>query len=300
MISIPTTFILGAGSSMQYGFPSGAGLTRSVIDALEAPESDSCNTLKKLGYPPSEIAAFREALRFSGRASVDAFLEHRTDLMSIGKAAMACVLIPLENIGALFDADQSWYQYLYERMNCALDSFTDNAVSFITFNYDRSLEAYLHTALVHGYGVSADEAGKAVAGIRVIHVQGQLGSMPWEESSSGTRPYEPTLAPESVATAREAMRVIHEDPGDDPLLAEAAVAINAAERVLFLGFGYHRMNVERLGLDIDRKRAYLGGTAFELKDREKQAIKEELFKGRIDLGHFDWRVLQFLRERVAL
>lgn len=300
MIKIPTTLILGAGASMQYGFPSGYKLTREVIEHLGRDSNTrDVETLQALGYSLDAVREFRNALLFSDKPSVDAFLEHRDTYLDIGKAAIACRLIPCEDKTRLFNVENSWYQHLSKALNCKQTEFADNTLSVVTFNYDRSLECYLHECLKHTYGLSEEGAAELLAHIPVVHVHGSLGRLPWESGDAKVRPYSAELTPASVAVARDSIRVIHEGGYDDPALRKARDVINAAEVVVFLGFGYHEPNVERLQIDFSRDRVYWG-TACGLREAECNSIQRRLFGKRLHMGHRSWEILQFLREKVEL
>ena len=146
------------------------------------------------------VAKFCDALLLSGTESVDAFLEHRSDYLGVGKAAIAWALIPYERLRYLFESwtrpsrDQAdWYQYLFSRMSSdtPFEKFGENKLSIVTFNYDRSLEMYLVTALENSYDKRRDEAVNVLAQIPVIHVHGQLGALPWQDRLA--RQYEGSL-----------------------------------------------------------------------------------------------------------
>lgn len=291
--------VLGAGASMQYQFPSGSALKARVVHFLDQPQSLESQILVALEHSPEDIAKFHSALFYSGKPSVDAFLEHRTEFTAIGKAAMACALLPQENRHSLFAVANSWYEYLHGRMNCPLEEFGGNAIAFITFNYDRSLECYLHTCLVNTYGLSDDQAALALSEIPIIHVHGQLGRLPWQVGPDDARAYNQEMTPESVAIASKSIRVIHEDAEGDPILEEATKVINSAERLVFLGFGYLEQNITRLRLDLDRRLSFLGGTAVGLKAQEQARVRRG-FRDRIVLGHEYLEVLDYLREKVSL
>jgi len=110
--------------------------------------------LQAAGFRSGDIEDFRNSLERSGRSSVDAFLEHRTEFLEVGKAAIAALLLPCEKEESLFDLnrDSRWYEYLFQKLNAGFEDFANNRIAFITFNYDRSLEFYLFTALKHAYG----------------------------------------------------------------------------------------------------------------------------------------------------
>src|SRR6266536_2084560 len=113
MITIPTVLILGAGASCPYGFPTAKKLKRLICDAFSSPETRASVVLSGLcGYRPHKFFEFREAFRKSGVSSVDAFLEHRTDFLEVGKLAIAYCLIPFEDEARLYvpsAPENDWY-----------------------------------------------------------------------------------------------------------------------------------------------------------------------------------------------
>src|SRR5689334_13629230 len=102
MISKKYVFILGAGASMPFGFPSG----RQLIDGVNTTLSYSTRTgninnafvnlLIKRNHSLAEIDKFRNELQRSQINSVDAFIEHRPEFMELGKAVIGHVLLKAE------------------------------------------------------------------------------------------------------------------------------------------------------------------------------------------------------------
>ncbi len=74
------------------------------------------------------------------------------------------------------------------------------------------------------------------------------------------------------------------DPEKDPDFAKARVALKKAKNVVFLGFGYHRENIERLKLDEyrDPKMTWYYGTAVGLSSQKRKDI-QALFSGRFGI-----------------
>ncbi|MBL7961455.1 hypothetical protein JNL27_14570, partial [bacterium] len=106
MILENTVLILGAGASMPYDYPSGAVLKQGICRDLTTHTNNvrpPAQELMRTGLDISEIKSFRDALFFSGRQSVDEFLEHRNEFMTIGKRAIAQALIPHESKKNLFN-----------------------------------------------------------------------------------------------------------------------------------------------------------------------------------------------------
>ena len=150
---------------MDFQYPSGEGLKANVLQMTGDHNNDAYRTLLSLGYSNEIVGEFNTSLRFSGRPSVDAFLEYRHEFMGVGKASMALSLIVFENRNALFGSGGNWYEHLFGRMNAPFDSFGENRLSVVTYNYDRSLETYLFEALKHSYGKSDVEVADVLAKI---------------------------------------------------------------------------------------------------------------------------------------
>src|SRR5690242_1261508 len=70
MIKKHVVFLLGAGSSYGYGYPSGTELK----NALCSVEADRMPTLYGAGFTDQQVHDFQRRLRASGLNSVDAFL----------------------------------------------------------------------------------------------------------------------------------------------------------------------------------------------------------------------------------
>ncbi len=246
MLSRRTVFVVGAGASVPFDFPTGRKLVEQVLSILDHP---SDRAFFEAYFTSEQLADFRDALFRSGKNSVDAFLEHRRDLVDIGKTAIAYALIRKENDNKLFSLDrENWLRYLYERMNCEFERFGENAVSFVVFNYDRAIEHFLNTALCNTYRKTAEESAKQLSGIPIIHLHGTLGPLPWQGQKG--RAYDNSLTPETVQIAKDGIKIIHEDPtGDrDRDFQEAKGLMEKAEQVYFLGFGFDETNINRLGL----------------------------------------------------
>lgn len=283
MITKKTTLVLGAGASQPFGFPTGRGLLDEVVRGLEEEGGSVMQRygLIDSGFESSEIEEFRYELSRSGRQSVDAFLEHRPEFLDVGKAAIATFLKPAEQEWELFDpaVKGNWYEYLFQQMNASFEEFPQNRLSVVTFNYDRSLEFYLYTALKHAYGKTDEEVVEAVRGIPINHVHGHLGLLP-ELDGSGV-PFEcDEIDGALIRQAAKGIQIIHEDSERGPL-EFASKLVREAEVVCFLGFGYHEANLRRIGLlDTPKVRARLFGTAKGFTSKECSNMAEAFFGGK--------------------
>lgn len=246
MISQKVTLILGAGASMPFGFPSGYQLKTQIIEGLSpGNRRGMLSHLRNAGLELMEIEHFRTALEKSGKRSVDAFLEHRPEYLTVGKIATACALLPCENEARLFASGQeSWYEYFFNKLNAQFEEFDKNSVSVVTFNYDRSLEQYLITALRNAYGKTVEECVAKLSSLPIVHLYGQLGELPFLNGQGIG--YGAAINPETLRKSAEGIQIIHEDISGKPQFKRAHELLRNSQRVCLIGFGYDRINVRRL------------------------------------------------------
>jgi hypothetical protein len=298
LIIVPTVLILGAGASAPYGFPCGQELKDRLVRALGPIINQAHLDLRTAGCSGTDIHAFREALLFSGQESVDAFLEHRPEFLNVGKAAIAQALIPCENLEALFRTPD-WYGYLYQRLKANLRNLSDfatNKLAVVTYNYDRSFEQYMFTALKNSFGAPDDEVVAALSGIPVIHLHGQLGFLPWQQGPS--RKYDESCGAEDIKLGVWGIKIIHESL--DAEYEQMYERVRDAKRVIFLGFGYHEMNMLRLNPERTMADPKVFGTCYGIKPLELSHVHSRFGRKRINLAQADIDSLRFLREIVDL
>jgi hypothetical protein len=287
MLTKRTCFIVGAGASAPYGFSTGKDLVREVLNNLKDHRNINSNREfleGQCGLSQQDLDRFLFDLLRSSSNSVDAFLEHRPDLLDVGKAAIAHNLIRKEVEANLFTLDDaSWLRYLFNRMTCPFDQFGDNPVSFVTFNYDRNIEHFLHTALCTRYRKDPDVCAKVMARIPIVHLHGSLGSLPWQDPNG--RAYDSAVTAQALSTAVTGIKIIHEDlTGDrDADFQKAKRLIAEAEQIFFLGFGFDATNTNRLGLKkFSQPNQRILGTALGFFNSELMTIRTRLDE-RVDL-----------------
>jgi len=298
MIRSGTVLILGAGASAPFGFPCGRALLLEIAHGIEVVRSKVGglgHRLVECGYDRDLVKRFGRELLLSMQPSVDAFLEKRSEYVEIGKAAIACALIPYERERELYrypGKGPHWYEYSFSQMGTTLDYFKNSQLSVITFNYDRSLEHFLFLALKYSHGLSDEECEKELKAVRIVHMYGTLGgSLHLEE---GSRPYNDEVTPDVAKQCTSAIRILHEDTIDDPELDEARELLMHARVICFLGFGYHYVNIRRLRLELLPGDSELFGTAYGKTAQEQERIRPYLPK--ITMGGEEIGVLRFLRD----
>jgi hypothetical protein len=282
VIAKPTTLILGAGASAPFGFPTGHDLLRQILSWADTSPGKT-NPLLFEGFKPEEVDKFRTSLLKSGKTSVDAFLEHQPDFIPIGKWVMAMALIQFENEAQLFNPNKEhWYKYLFNRMNAKFDDFGQNKLSILTFNYDRSLEHYLWTALKNSYPKTPHECAKQLEKIPIIHLHGDLGELP-VLSRTAARFYHPDVNTHEVKIAADRIKIIHEDVTKAWQFLRARKILSESEIICFLGFGYNEVNMERLGFDGESyRKASIFGSSLGFEQAEWSYVRQTLLRGHFN------------------
>lgn len=143
-----------------------------------------------------------------------------------------------------------WYDYLKAQLVNPPEMLGKDQLRIITFNYDRSLEHCLFRSLKPFYtSVMTEEVYTAAMNqFQVLHVYGSLGPLPWQSADGavpyGARGYGPILA------ATKNVKVLHEGAEDavQQNFKTAQEWLKWADKILFLGFGFHHDNVKRLNL----------------------------------------------------
>ena len=142
---------------MPYHYPSAEKLKKTIYEILDPSSGTKTRTLlKNLQFKDDAIDELRKGLSETPLYSIDAYLEKKEHLVSVGKAAIACALIPIEKNELLFKPkkDEGWYQYLFNLMNGNLDRFRNADLDVLTYNYDRSFEYYFYWGLKKTHNTS--------------------------------------------------------------------------------------------------------------------------------------------------
>ncbi len=293
MIKKRTVFILGAGASCPYGFPTASGLRDDIIGRFRKDYGNHVVSLRDKdwvhrGYPDMSIATtFLNAFDTPNTTeSIDLFLSRQPRFKTIGKLAILLSILRREGESRfgnrMREPRLDWYSHLYGEMTRELigkegyAEFGRNRVTFVTFNYDRSLEDFLFRSLSSFEGATAPTIKEQIDQIGISHVYGKVSPLPWQDGDSST-----VLeygADDSKSFGRlpsmvQNLYAVHEER-TNPELEKARTAISEAERIFFLGFGYAKENLEVLGLPRVLKPQHLiYGTALNRIPREVKDIE---------------------------
>lgn len=304
MITKNTVFILGAGGSQPFGYPTGQELRKLILDNLRHPPD--MNNVKRyklfdeIGYSEGEICKFIESFRKSTLYSIDAFLEKRPEFLKVGKVAIADALIPYEKENRLFSANGDWYGYIFNRIAPKyLEMFAKNKISFVTFNYDRSLEHYLFNSLLNTYGKTDEDVVGVMRQIKIIHIYGQLDYLPWQKENGQAYNPERRYRSGYLEKSAETIQIVHEDVdiNKNEIFKEVHGLIQAARNIYFLGFGYYDINLDRLKIRDFIQNRNVQGTSLGIESSKKRDINR-YFAGKGMIRMKDVDCMKFLQEEI--
>jgi hypothetical protein len=283
MITKPTVFILGAGASQPYGFPTGEGLTRAIRGMNKAPQPVRDYLTTQYGPDDRNIdelwTAFYNDFCDAKRKSLDAFIQDRKSFATVGKAAMSHYLLGCESpFKFREDVPSGWYERLMDYLAPSEESghiwdYAKNKVSFVTFNYDRSLEFFLRRTLEARNDDPDVEVQPALTNLPVIHVYGSLGDL--FGNGDDLQPYTGDTTAETIARAVRSISLSTSDTDTTVGFTQAYRRLAEAEQVFFMGFGFDERNVRRLHLD-DHPGVKVAATCQKLSDETMKRARRDI------------------------
>jgi len=289
MIDKETLFILGAGSSLPYGFPLAKGLRKKALDQAINLAKDLDRKMNTDYH--SQAIEFTEKFRLSSDQSIDWFLKKFPEFLEIGKFLIIDIILKEETISRFREelypqfSNQDWYWYLYNEMSKYPKGQTDpkqflnNKVSFITFNYDRSLEEFFYKSFLNGHNFSQinEEPLTFFRKIKIEHVYGKVALLDWEtdviEKNQPKIPYGKYVTNAiNFDFLKNNIKLIDERDISDK--SNLRSLIEKAERIFFLGFSYAEENLQILDIpnSINEKKI-IYGTAYDLTENEIKKIR---------------------------
>ena len=282
MIKLDTTFVVGAGASVDYSFPLGEQLTKQIAEALNmnnsggAPARELIRTTIEITCGRSDLQYDRQQLFSQARAlnaalstasSIDAFLENHSDNKDfelLGKIAIAACLITAERRSELRPRHQgekidlarvekSWLARLFKTVMApgvpmaALEQIFAH-LSFVVFNYDRCIEHYFEQAIASHFTLDLAIAAQFVRQhLQIVHPYGDLGGLHSTDGNvSFGQEFDPVTHAAGTGIYAMSQRLLTFAESKKAQGAQAKAMIEKAKRLVFLGFGFGEQNVELL------------------------------------------------------
>lgn len=265
-----TVFIIGAGCSAELRLPIGSELLDRIYYTFSDIDPERRDELMdafiRSGVSGANANVGRRVSNFtaglSTAPSIDQYLDfHRDDaaLVMLGKCAVASEILHAEGaseLGERYVTDplpDVWLRRLLYLMMDATDksdpSAIFNNVTFITFNYDRTIEVFFKRAIQALVHCSSEETEQILKKLHVWHPYGTVG---------GSGPAAPGMAtPKAAFTERriqamdvlvaaKGLRTFTEGAADELERSEMRAVLRGAQQIVFLGFSYLEANMQLL------------------------------------------------------
>ncbi len=308
MIKTNTLFILGAGASHPFGYPTGLRLRHQIlkethgtdiIKVFRTDKDDMIANLQKI-----EFDKFKEAFSRSGVYSIDSFLEHRPEFMDIGKMFIAKILISCEEDENLRkNIEENWYMYLFNRIKGSFEELAHNNISFITFNYDRSLEYFLFEAIKEQFSKGPDECVEMMKNFPIVHLYGQLDPLPWQAQEGKEYSSTENILDRLIAAPKNIKLISGEqDIEKSEYFQKAYRLIEDAERIFFLGFSFDETNLKRLHLNFIEDKKQILATVHKIEPTKLKWINKYFNQSAhtMDIVHEDVDTLTLLKNHLRI
>ena len=304
-----TVIVVGAGASFDLGFPLGRQLKSDIYELLRRSrrfdreydeyiyndrlvddqfDQELNNHLtsmapKFITQTKMEATQFiREAMPFT--SSIDNFLKnnaHRDDVARVAKAAIAWIISGYEQKAAAriapksrddsVEIDTTWHQIFIEDLfaNCQPNQLSEalSRVQIISFNYDRCVQQVVLVALSRLYQLTDEQVHNHLTQLQVHYPYGSLGDI---TDARGRSTFGDRTSWRAAATK---IRTFGESEGVNVQISEVCAK---ADRIVFLGFGFHQPNIELLAPKKSSKTKQIFGTSLGLEPAAQQAVKGKL------------------------
>lgn len=175
--------------------------------------------------------------------------------------------------------DTTWYSHLTKlicenRRVGELDKVFEN-LSFISFNYDRCIEAYLPWSIANYYQVNLDQVLEPFLKLSIHRPYGIAGEIDFRRARNEGPMGFGGNGVQYLAEAGSQIRTFTEGVENPERLDDLRRDISQADRIVFLGSAFHRQNLELLQTKI-KEDAHVLATTGQISDPDLSVIRREL------------------------
>ncbi len=308
-----TTIVLGAGASKEAGLPTGQELKSMIADLVDIRYQYGT---ERISGSKEIDKAFRLLVKEAGKTDINPYLKsclkirdampqaisidnyldvHAKDEYTIisGKLAIAQAILVSEKSSSFYvdsrseqmidfsSVEDTWFNKFVQILteNCPRESLVESLsnVSVISFNYDRCFEQFLYYAIKNYYQMKPQEVASTLRTLDIHHPYGRVGSLPWQNEET---PIEFGANPQAKDLLETSAQIRTFNEGTDPEYSDISMireSIVNCQRLIFLGFAYHPMNMELLGSEQDDNAPLASyGTAKGLSKPDCEIVEQEI------------------------
>ena len=310
-----TVYVVGAGASYEANLPTGNDLKDQIAKLLDmrfelnSQKSGDYEIQQALRQYTSEDRTLKtlnlylhECRHISTNMplamSIDNFIDTERGnekLALCGKLAIIKSILEAERNSSLYldkygsertlnfsSLENTWYLSFFRTIteNCDTEQLQDrfSNITLIIFNYDRCIEHFLINALMSYYRLELTQAAELVSRLEIIHPYGTVGSLDWQDRTSSTAiEFGGELHESRLIDYAQRIRTFTEGAHSE-YMEHLISAMRFTERLIFLGFAFHRLNMELIGGEA--KNRYKNpnniecyATAYETSKSDQESIR---------------------------
>jgi len=306
-----TVYIIGAGASYEANLPTGDQLKGKIADLLDMRfdfgkqikgDYDIQQALRQYTSEGQSLNTYVYQCQHISEnmplaISIDNFIDTERDngeLALCGKLAIVKSILEAEKNSSLFfdpnrnqrkfdfsALENTWYLSFFRTLteNCNAEELINRfeSITLVIFNYDRCIEHFLHHALMSYYRLDSSHAAQLVLSLKIIHPYGTVGSLGWSDQRSLTAvDFGGELHNSQLINYSERIRTFTEGAHSE-YMSELVSAMRFTERLVFLGFAFHRLNMDLIGGEsVDKydnpNNIECYATAFEASKSDQQSM----------------------------
>lgn len=312
MFRAKTVLVIGAGASVEVGLPMGPELLKQIVKLThitfehytqKGGDTAILTALKLILNEGGEVTKINQHLHAAWQMSesamqamsidnvIDALEDPQVEL--VGKLGIVRAILKAEAASPVFKRVENmpdtldllkfgdtWYSSLTKLLteNVRKSQVTDifENLEIVNFNYDRCLEQYLPFSLGSYYGLKPDAIREIMGGLKIHRPYGVAGRLPWQKGDAPSVGFGEG-SPQQLADVAQQVRTFTERVEEGDELASMRATMAGADRVVFLGFAFHRQNVELIAQKM-QDHSEIVSTAYQISKSDKSVIEDELGK----------------------
>jgi len=306
--------VVGAGASSEVDLPTGAGLKEEIESLLDF-ELDSYGRLEggdslirgalgieARGPEDNQVrmdkyvdAAQMIRRNMSSATSIDSFIDDQKDdplIAYCGKFAIVRSILKAEGRSKPYfenrrssptvndkSIESTWFNRFQKVLteNCSNKNDLEerfDSLTMVVFNYDRCVEHYLFNFLKSYY--PAYDAAELLSRINIYHPYGQVGHLPWQEKNGSIDFGAEPKAKDLISLSKEIRTFTEETGSQSSKISDIREQVKTSNIVLFLGFAFHKRNMELLQPEYSKSRLGMSLSCFATAKDESDTNKDRI------------------------
>ena len=311
-------FVIGAGASKEVGLPVGSELREIIAkhlnfkldqfgsrlqsgdvlvhDALKRHIEQHNTQNNSLSDYIADAQFISEALPLE--ISIDNFVDKHRDndkIELISKIAIVRTILEEESKSKLsFDTsninntisfsevENTWYASFFKQIteNCTFSELRNRLdnITLIIFNYDRCVPHFLCKALMQSYRIEERQAVELVKTISIYHPYGTVGSLPWKSHDTSIEYGEIPVVNNLLLLAQNIKTFTEGTDPNQSDIDEIKRKVGEADVLVFLGFAFHKQNMELISSDqiLANRSIKCYATTLGISDSDKIVILDQI------------------------